>query len=222
MTTTTRRRPTRKEEMAARVLDRFGTTWASETGFTVRDAPSPLFRLLCLSMLLSARISNELAVRGARALTVAGWTTARKMVDSTWADRARTLNESGYARFDERTARMLEDSSRLLLDRWKGDLRKLREEAGREQPAERALLKEFKGIGDVGVDIFFREVQGVWGELSPFVDERARKAAQRLGLGSQPRAIASLVAAEDLPRFVAGLVRVDLEHAYDDVLESSS
>ena len=206
MTTTTRRRATRKEEMAARVLDRFGTTWASETGFTVRDAPSPLFRLLCLSMLLSARISNELAVRGARALTVAGWTTARKMVDSTWADRARTLNESGYARFD----------------RWKGDLRKLREEAGREQPAERALLKEFKGIGDVGVDIFFREVQGVWGELSPFVDERARKAAQRLGLGSQPRAIASLVAAEDLPRLVAGLVRVDLEHAYDDVLESSS
>jgi len=51
-----------QEEMAARVSIASATTWQ------VRPASRcatrlPLFRLLCLSMLLSARISNELAVR---------------------------------------------------------------------------------------------------------------------------------------------------------------
>jgi hypothetical protein len=43
-------------------------------------------------------------------------------------------------------------------------------------------LKEFKGLGDVGVDIFFREVQVAWQELRPFADRRTLDAAGRLGL----------------------------------------
>ena len=49
----------------------------------------------------------------------------------------------------------------MLLNRCGGDLRNLREEAGCKPDKERKLLKEFKGIGDVGVGIFFREAQVV-------------------------------------------------------------
>ncbi len=155
------------------LLDGYGWTWSTEAGFAVANTPSRLFRLLCLSLLLSARISSQLSVRGAKALSDQGWTTPAKMLASTWARRARVLNDAGYARFDERTASMLEDVSRLSVDRWKGDLRNLRREADEQPEDERRLLKECEGIGDVGADIFFREVQGIWPEVSPFLDQRA-------------------------------------------------
>jgi hypothetical protein len=49
-----------------------------------------------------------------------------------------------------------------LLDRYRGDLRRLRAEAGQDPQRERQLLKVVKGLGEVGVDIFFREAQVAW------------------------------------------------------------
>src|SRR5207248_1977231 len=82
--------------------------------------------------------------------------------------RARVLNESGYARYDERTSTALADTAQLIVDRYGGDLRRLRRAADRDPTVERRLLKQCKGIGDVGVDIFFREAQRTWAELYPF------------------------------------------------------
>jgi hypothetical protein len=129
----------------------------------------------------------------------------------------RALNDAGYTRYQERTATMLGDLTEHLLERWKGDLRRLRDEAGRDEKAERRLLKEFKGVGDVGVDIFFREVQVVWDELVPFADRRALDAAGRLGLPKDPSRILRLSGRPDFPRLVAALVRVELDDAYDEV-----
>jgi len=202
-------------DTTGRLLEAYGTTWAEEAGITVSDKPSPLFRLLCLSLLLSARISSELGVRAARALADQGWNTPAKLLDSTWAQRAKLLNESGYARFDERTSRMLADTTALVVERWRGDVRRLREEAGRDPATERMLLKGCKGIGDVGVDIFFREVQGVWPEVRPALDDRAMRAARRLGLGDDPRRVGYRVEGPELPRLASALVRVDLDDGYE-------
>lgn len=137
------------------------------------------------------------------------------MAAASWDERAHVLNQAGYARYDERTSTMLGDSARLLLERWDGDLRRLRDEAERRRSAERRLLKEFSGLGDVGVDIFFREVQLAWGELRPFVDGRALRAAGRLGLGHSPEEVAGLVPEEQLAALVAALVRAELAKDYD-------
>ena len=88
----------------------------------------------------------------------------------------------------------------MLLDRYQGDLRKLREAAGRDPQEERRLLEEFKGIGDVGADIFMREVQLVWDELYPFADRRGLSAAARLGLGDSAQALSAFVDRADFPR----------------------
>src|SRR5918994_1460408 len=92
---------------------------------------------------------------------------------------------------------------------------KARDEAGCDPKAERELLKEFKGLGDVGVDIFFREVQVAWDELAPFADKRALDAAGRLKLPKDPAKLARLVGGKDFPRMVAALVRVELGDDYD-------
>lgn len=196
-------------DMVTALLDLHGRTYAAEIGVDPRrNTPSPLFRLLCAALLFSARISSSIAVAAAKALTARGWTTAEKLAASTWAERAKTLNQAGYARYDEQTSRWLGESADLALDHYGGDLRKLREQAGRDPARERRLLKEFKGIGDVGVDIFFREVQGAWEELYPFADRRALDAAKALDLGDDAKALSSLVDRADFPRLVAALVRV--------------
>jgi endonuclease III len=177
-----------------------------------------LFRLLCATVLFSHRISSETAVRAARALSERGWTTARSMARSTWRQRTDTLNRAGFARYDESTARMLGEDAQLALDEYGGDLRKLREAAGRDPDEERRRLRAFKGIGPTGADIFAREVQVVWRELGPFADRRAAGAARRLGLPSDPGALAQLVPRAEFAPLVAALVRVDLAGAYDDVL----
>src|SRR5919198_6583940 len=108
------------------------------------------------SILFSARIGAGQAVKAAHALTDEGWTTAEKLAATSWRERVRVLNQHGYARYDERTASMLGDACELLLDRYGGDLRRLRAAAERDPDHERRLLTEVKGMGEVGVDIFFR------------------------------------------------------------------
>lgn len=195
------------------VLDSYGRTYADEAGIRLEDRPAPLFQLLTTSLLLSARIPAGKAVRAARALLDAGLTTPHKMAEATWQDRVDVITWHGYKRYDERTATMLGDTAAMLLERYEGDLRRLREEAQREVPAERRLLQQFKGIGPIGADIFLREVQGIWDEAFPYADARVAKAAEKLDLSGDPQTLARLVDRKDFPRFVAGLVRVDLAHA---------
>lgn len=205
------------------LLNEHGRTFCDELGIDIdKDTPSPLFRWLCASILLSARIRSDIAVAAADALAANGWTTPEKMADSTWECRTRTLNCAGYARYDESTARMLKDSTCMLLEEYRGDLRVLRDCADYDPTEERKRLIAFKGLGDVGVDIFFREVQVAWDELYPFADKKALKAARRLGLPGTAEELAKLVSKQDFPRLLAALVRTDIGHDYEEVREKAA
>jgi endonuclease III len=211
--------PSRKRIIDA-LLEQHGKTYAAELGIDLgKGTPSALFRWLCASILLSARISGDLALQAARALSAKGWRTADKMAKSTWEQRTRTLNQAGYARYDESTSRMLGDTAQMLLDRYGGDLRKLREAAERDPGQERKLLKECKGLGDVGVSIFCREAQLAWDELYPFADERALRTAKRLGLDGDAKALAKGLPRQEFPRLVAALIRAGLAKDADAVLQ---
>lgn len=206
-----------KKDLARTLLERHGRTFASEAGIRVeRDTPAPLFQLLCLSLLLSARISSDKAVQTAKALRDAKLTTPRKMADATWQQRVDAITAT-YTRYDESTARMLGDTAELLLDRYGGDLRALHDEVGADVDALRERVQEFKGIGEVGADIFVREVQAAWTDLAPFADGRVLDTAQRLGLGSDAQALARLVPEGRFAALAAALIRVDLADDFGGV-----
>ena len=88
--------------------------------------------------------------------------------------------------------------------------------------AKSNLLKQFKGIGDVGADIFCREAQIVWDELYPFADRKALDTAHRLRLPTSGGGLARLVDRRDLPRLLAGLVRVALAGEADEIREQAA
>jgi endonuclease III len=158
------------------VLDDHGRTFAQEAGITLRDRPKPLFQLLVLSLLASARISADIAGAAARELWSAGWRTPHGMLDSTWQDRVDALGRGGYRRYDESTASRLAEMAERVLDEHGGDLRALRPGSAGDVERLRDGLTRFTGIGLLGADVFCREVQAVWPAVRPFFDSRSRKA----------------------------------------------
>ena len=64
------------DQVTARaVLHRHGITYAAASGIRLKDQPAPLFQLLVLAQLLSARIGTDIAVATAAELFANGWTT---------------------------------------------------------------------------------------------------------------------------------------------------
>ena len=200
-----------------RLLDRHGTTYAEQAGIRLNDKPSPLYRLLVLATLLSTRISADIAVAAARELTAAGYQTPQRMRAATWQQRVDALGRGHYRRYDESTATRLEDGADLLLDRYRGDLRRLRDAAdGVDDLLVR--LQEFPGIGPTGAAIFAREAQGVWPELAPFFDRKAMDGARRVGLPADPDRLDALVRPDERPRLAAALVRAALDDSDDPLV----
>ncbi|UFU04050.1 endonuclease [Ruania suaedae] len=197
------------------LLQRHGQTYAAQAHITLKDTPSPLYRLLVLSLLLSAPISGDIAVRAAQALSRAGYRTPQRMVEATWQQRVDALGEGGYRRYDESTATTLGKGAHLLLDRHRGDLRRLRDEA-KDAAQIHEALQQFPGIGSVGATIFCREAQGVWPALAPFVDEKVLDGAAKVGLPDEAERLVRLVSSEALPQLAAACVRASLS---DDVVE---
>jgi hypothetical protein len=203
--------PGTDDALKAALLDRFGRTYAVEAGIRLADTPAPLYQLLVLATLLSARISADIAVAAARELSAAGYRTARAMQEASWQDRVDALGRGHYKRYDERTATMLGDGAAVATDRWHGDLRRLRDEAEGQAGQIAALLQEFPGIGPAGASIFLREAQAVWPSVAPYVDDRVRAGARQVGLPSDPESLARLAGSDqELARLAAALIRVTL------------
>ena len=197
-----------------------GRTFAEDLGIDAEaNEPSPLFCLLTSALLFSTRISHHIALKSARILFERGWTTPERMAATTWEQRVQALDEGGYVRYDERTSTMLGEAAQMLLDLYQGDLRKLRIAAERNPARERYLLDQFKGVGDVAVNIFFREAQLAWPELFPFADEKALASAKKLGLPADSKKLAALVRSRrGFVRLVSALVRLELEHRHGEIV----
>ena len=198
------------EDVARRVLDRYGRTYSDEAGIRLTDEPAPLFQLLVLAQLLSARIAAGIAVTAARELIAAGWTSPDRMRDASRSRVIAALGRAGYRRYDERSATQLRGMAELVLDRYGGDLRRLAAEADRDVDRAAELVQQVKGIGPTGAGVFLREVQQVWPWVRPYLGERVCAGAGRIGLPEGGDTLADLVAPDDLARFAAGLVRVSL------------
>jgi hypothetical protein len=191
------------------LLRQYGRTYAEDAGIRLTERPGPLYQLLVLSTVLSARISADIAVAAARELNDAGCSSPRGMLEASWQDRVDALGRAHYRRYDERTATMLGDGAGLLLTKYRGDLRRLRDAAECDAGHIGSLLTEFPGIGPAGASIFLREVQEAWPCVCPYVDNRMLDGARRVGLPDRTDTLAPVVASSPHPAsLAAALVRV--------------
>jgi endonuclease III len=208
-----------RRRLARQLLDRFGRGFAEPCGFPAMNNPSSLFQLLVLSLLASSRGDYRKAAALARSLRERGWDSPARMARSPQEQRVQVIRDAGRRDADA-LATTLGDLAQAVLDRYRGDLRRLRREASRDPSRERQLLTDLPGVSDRVVDLFVREVQVLWPELVPFADRRALAAARRLGLARSTAELAEVAGSDESERlaWLAGvLARVDLENKYDEV-----
>src|SRR5699024_8814627 len=105
-------------------------------------------------------------------------------------------------------ATRLDDAAALLIDRWSGDLRRVRDEGEADSSRLSSLLQEFTGIGQTGAHVFLREVQAVWPQVRPHVDPLVRKGAKAAELPEEAQTLAGLVDDDEIAALAAALVRV--------------
>ncbi|MCV7195098.1 endonuclease [Mycobacterium angelicum] len=201
------------ERQVRRLLDIAGTTYAVEAGIRLKDTPMPLFQLLALCMLASKPIDAAIATRAARELFQAGLSTPKAVLESDRRTMIDAFGRAHYVRYDESSATRLTDIAASVRDEFGADLREVARRSDRDPKQAVRILKQFKGIGDTGADIFLREVQDVWPWVRPHFDGRATAAAKQLGLPTDPAKLSAL-APRTNARLAAALVRASLD---DDV-----
>ena len=94
-----------------------------------------------------------------------------------------------------------------------GDLNNLVSDSGSSPTRIHSALKNIRGLGDVGIDILFDTAQSLWTCLSPFIDLRSAKAAERIRLGCDVNTLWEDVGRDpkEICRLVAALTTTRLE-----------
>ena len=158
------------------------------------------FKWFLASILFAKRISAEVAKRTYREFEKQGIVTPESIRDAGWDKLVEVLDSGGYVRYDFSTASNLLEIAASLGERY-GSLETLHAQARESRDLEKRLL-EFKGVGPTTVNIFLRELRGVWQKARPQPSPLAREVASRIGLAE---------AELELPNVESALVKLGLE-----------
>jgi endonuclease III len=201
------------KRVVRRLLKVAGTTYATEADVRIGDKPMPLFQLLVLCMLASKPIDATIAMRAGHELFSDGLKTPKAVLEADRQTMIAAFGRAHYVRYDESSATRLTEMAQHVVDDYSGDLREIARRTSNNVAAAKQMLKQFKGIGDTGADIFLREVQDVWTWVRPHFDKRATRTAKALGLPNDPEQLGALAPRANA-RLAAALVRASLD---DDV-----
>jgi len=158
------------------------------------------FKWFLASLLFAKRISSEVAKRTYREFEKEGIVTPDSITEAGWDKLVEVLDSGGYVRYDFSTASKLLEIATSLRDKY-GSLEILYIQSKDSKDLEKRLL-EFKGVGPTTVNIFLRELKGVWEKARPRLSPLAKEVAFRLGLGEEEL---------EPPTVESALVRLNLE-----------
>lgn len=174
--------------VVATLMCRVPGRFATQLGLALEDRrPKDLFLWFLAAMLYGARISGTIVAHTHAEFVQRGIATPEAVLRTGWDGLVAVLDAGGYARYDFKTATKLIEVTRNLVDRYEGDLNALHQAARDAGNLEQRLKELGKGIGDVTVQIFLRELRGIWPKANPALSPFALLAAGDLGLLS-PRA----------------------------------
>jgi len=173
-------------------------SYSQELGLDLTK-PEDRFKWFIASILFAKRISADIAKSTFRKFIEANLTSPKAIVDAGWDRLVQVLDAGGYVRYDFSTASNLLAICTKLLNQY-GDIDAIHEYARDGDDLERRLL-EFKGVGPTAVNIFLRELRGVWEKANPSISQFSIEAAKRLALPDSY-----------VPEVESQLVRIYLEY----------
>lgn len=157
------------------------------------------FKWFLAAIFFAKRISSETAKETYRYFEQEDLTSSGAILDAGWDRLVEVLDEGGYTRYDFSTATNLLAMAKALKEQY-GDLERLH--AVSKDTADLEMrLQEFRGVGPVCVNIFLRELRGIWGKAKPEPSKLAVVMARKIGLD-----------ASDVESYESQLVRLNLEY----------
>lgn len=154
-------------------------TYSEELGLDLKK-PEDRFKWFLASILFAKRISSQIAKKTFKRFQEEILITPEAILEAGWDKLVEVLDSGGYVRYDFSTATNLLDVSKSLLEKF-GSIDEVHEKAESPEHLEE-LLAGFRGIGPVGINIFLRELRGVWNKADPEPSKLAVETARRLGV----------------------------------------
>ncbi|TKS58454.1 MAG: hypothetical protein EWM72_02993 [Nitrospira sp.] len=143
-----------------------------------------LFLWFLAAILYGARISGPIVTKTHAEFMRRGLTSPEAIVETGWNGLVDALDAGGYTRYDFKTATKLLEVMKHLIGQYGGDLESLHEAASDATDVEVRLKALGKGIGDVTMQIFLRELRGIWPKAQPTLSPLSIMAARDLALCS--------------------------------------
>ena len=155
-------------------------SYSQEFGLDLR-VKGDRFKWFIASMLYAKRISSKIASETFRRFLAEGLTDPNSIMNAGWDRVVEVLDSGGYVRYDFSTATNILENMRMLMERYGGDVDRIHEFALDSRDLEEKLM-EFRGFGPVAVNIFLRELRGIWSKADPKPSSYAKMMASKLGL----------------------------------------
>ena len=171
-----------RSKTIAELVDKLGRPYHKLLGINLRHAKKEeIFKWFVASSLFGARISETIAMKTYKQFEKDGLLSSERIIACGWSRLVESLDRGGYVRYDFSTADDLLALSDLLMRNYDGDLNRLHDQAKDSADLE-VRLEEFRGVGDVTVNIFLRELRGVWKKADPLPGQHVILAARNLGI----------------------------------------
>ena len=141
-----------------------------------------IFKWFLASVLFGAPITETSVIKTYRCFKKREVLTPNKILETGWNGLVEILDEGTYTRYDFKTADKLLEVMGNLNTKYGGSLSKLHDDAADSLDLEKRLKELGKGIGDVTVSIFLRDLRGAWRKADPKPTPLVILAAKRRGI----------------------------------------
>jgi hypothetical protein len=172
-----------KQEALKTLLERFGQRYSEVLGIKLETASdSEVFKWFLASILFGAPITESSVMKTYKRFEEYKVLTPERLLKTRWNGLVKILDEGGYTRYDFKTADKLLLVTGNLEKEFNGSLSLLHQRASDSADLENRLKELGKGIGDVTISIFLRDLRGIWKKADPKPTPLVILAASNLGI----------------------------------------
>jgi len=172
-----------KKQDLATMVEKFGQRYSALLGINLeRGDDEEVFKWFLAAVLFGAPITETSVVKTYRAFEKHKVLTPEKILKTGWQGLVDILDEGSYTRYDYKTADKLLEVMGNLKTKYGGSLKFLYKKSADSLDLEKRLKELGKGIGDVTVSIFLRELRDIWTKADPKPTPLVILAAKNLGI----------------------------------------
>jgi len=172
-----------KKQDLVKMIKKFGQRYSELLGINLeRGDDTELFKWFLAAVLFGAPITETSVLKTYKCFEKHAVLTPEKILKTGWQGLVEILDEGSYTRYDYKTADKLLEVVGNLKTKSDSSLKLLHEKAADSLDLEKRLKELGKGIGDVTVSIFLRELRDIWTKADPKPTPLVILAAKNLGI----------------------------------------